>query len=75
MPKAEGAAPAQPGADKTASRMVPCAAEIERPTLAGAGGKQPLLSSDHLHNITEVAIHRPEQQLGKPLRLGRHAAR
>lgn len=24
------------------------------------------LSSDHLHNITEVAIHRPEQQLGKP---------
>lgn len=24
------------------------------------------LSSDHLHNITEVAIHRLEQQLGKP---------
>lgn len=24
------------------------------------------LSSDHLHNITEVAIHRTEQQLGKP---------
>ena len=44
----------------------PAPAEIERPTLAGAGGKQPFLSSDHLHNITEVAIHRPEQQLGKP---------
>ncbi|MEN1450867.1 C40 family peptidase, partial [Pseudomonas aeruginosa] len=24
------------------------------------------LSSNHLHNITEVAIHRLEQQLGKP---------
>ncbi|EGI6811936.1 C40 family peptidase [Escherichia coli] len=24
------------------------------------------LSSDHLHNITEVAIHRLEQQIGKP---------
>lgn len=24
------------------------------------------LSSDHLHNMTEVAIHRLEQQLGKP---------
>ncbi len=32
------------------------------------------LSSDHLHNITEVAIHRPEQQLGKPYIWGGHAA-
>lgn len=64
--KQKGATPAQPGADKTASRMVSCAAQGERPTLAGAGGEQSLLSSDHLHNITEVAIHRLEQQLGKP---------
>lgn len=28
------------------------------------------LSSDHLHNITEVAIHRLEQQLGKPYQWG-----
>ena len=31
------------------------------------------LSSNHLHNITEVAIHRLEQQLGKPYVWG-HAA-
>ena len=29
-------------------------------------GNAHFLSSDHLHNITEVAIHRLEQQLGKP---------
>ncbi len=61
--KQKGATPAQPGADKTASRMVSCAAQGERPTLAE---NNHFLSSDHLHNITEVAIHRLEQQLGKP---------
>src|SRR5699024_5214502 len=40
--KQKGATPAQPGADKTASRMVSCAAQGERPTLAGAGGEQSL---------------------------------
>ena len=33
------------------------------------------LSSDHLHNITEVAISPPGTATWQALRLGRHAAR
>ncbi len=53
MLKAEGRYASIIGADKTASRMVSCAAQGERQTRQALAENNHFLSSNHLHNITK----------------------
>lgn len=64
--KQKGATPAQPQQIKQHPEWFPAPLKASDRRWQALAENNHFLSSDHLHNITEVAIHRLEQQLGKP---------